>query len=159
MNDIVMNSQDALSGALGECYIDMPDDRRYKFMSATNIEAKMEKNKVELPILGKTGKGNKSTGWKGTGSATFYYNTSIFRTLLDEYKKTGKDIYFDMTIINNDTTATVGTQTIILKNCNTNGGILAKLDAAGEYLEEEMEFTFDDWELKSEFKPLDGMEA
>ena len=47
-------------------------------MQAINLEAKFEKNKTEVPILGKTGKGNKATGWKGTGSATFHYNTSIF---------------------------------------------------------------------------------
>jgi hypothetical protein len=61
--------------------------------AAINLEANFEKNKTEIPILGKTGKGNKSTGWSGTGSATFHYNTSIFRQMMKQYKDTGEDVY------------------------------------------------------------------
>ena len=38
------------------------------------------------------------------------------------------------------------------------GGILAKFDADGEYLDEEMDFTFEDWEMPEEFKRLAGMQ-
>ena len=69
-------------------------------------------------ILGRTGKGNKTTGWKGSGSATFHYNTSIFREQLYRYKETGQDVYFDIQITNEDPTSSVGRQTIILKDCN-----------------------------------------
>lgn len=151
-----MNSQDSLSASQAECLIEI-GDQRYNFMQAINLEATMEKNKTEIPILGKTGKGNKATGWTGTGSATFHYNTSIFRKLLYEYKETGRDLYFDIQITNFDETTTVGKQVIILKNCNIDGGILAKFDADGEYLDEEMNFTFDDWEMPLEFDPLSGM--
>ena len=75
----VMMAKDSLSAALAECYVTI-DGKRYNFMQAINLEAKFEKTKTEVPILGKTGKGNKANGWKGTGSATFHYNTSIFRT-------------------------------------------------------------------------------
>lgn len=157
MSNITMSSQDAVSASLGNCFIEMKD-RRYKLMSAINIEAKMEKNKAEIPILGKTGKKNKSTGWTGTGSATFYYNTSLFREVMQEYKNSGKDIYFDMVIENSDASTSVGRQIIILKNCNIDNIVLAKLDADGEYLDEEFDFTFDDWELKEKFNMLLGME-
>ncbi len=36
-------------------------------------------------------------------------------------------------------------------------GILAKFDAEGEYLDEEMEFTFEDWEMPEKFTQLNGM--
>jgi hypothetical protein len=152
-----MNAEDAISGSLGECYVTI-EENRYQFMQAINLEAKMEKTKSEIPILGRTGKGNKTTGWKGTGSATFHYNTSIFRQLLYIYKKTGRDIYFDMQVTNEDPTSTVGNQTIILKGCNINGGILAKFDADAEYLDEDMDFTFEDWEMPNAFSMLTGME-
>jgi len=151
-----MNSEDAISGSLGECFVTI-NGNRYNFMQAINLEAKVEKTKAEIPILGKTGKGNKTTGWKGTGSATFHYNTSIFRELLYLYKSTGQDVYFDIMITNEDPTSTVGSQTVILKGCNIDGGILAKLDADAEYLDEEMDFTFEDWEMPSKFKLLPGM--
>ncbi len=156
MANAIMNAQDAISASLAECYVTI-GTQVYNFMQAINLEAKMEKTKSEVPILGRTGKGNKTTGWKGTGSATFHYNTSIFRKLLYDYKNSGKDIYFDIQIINSDPTSTIGTQEIILKGCNMDGGILAKFDADGEYLEEDMDFTFEDWEMKKGFDVIKGM--
>ena len=47
--------------------------------------------------------------------------------------------------------------TSILKDCNVNGGILAKFDADAEYLDEELEFTFEDFEMPEEFSNLSGM--
>lgn len=151
-----MNAKDAISASLAECFVTI-EGNRYNFMQAINLEATMEKTKSEVPILGQTGKGNKTTGWKGTGSATFHYNTSIFRDLLYRYKEYGEDIYFDIQITNEDPTSAVGRQTVILKDCNVNGGILAKFDADAEYLDEEMEFTFEDWEMPQQFDQLAGM--
>lgn len=154
-----MNAKDAVSASLAECYIEFDNNERYNFMQAINLEASIEKTKSEVPILGKTGKGNKSTGWKGSGSATFHYNTSIFRKLLYNFKKTGEDVYFDIIVTNEDPSSAVGKQTIILKGCNIDGGILTKFDADAEYLDEELDFTFEDFEIKEEFKMLDGMEV
>lgn len=152
----IMNAKDAVSASLGECYITI-DGNRYNFMQAINVEINMEKTKVEVPILGKLGKGNKAVGWKGTGKATFHYNTSIMRELLYKYKSEFIDTYFEMQLTNEDKTTTVGRQTIILIDCNLNGGILAKVDADGEFLDEESEFTYEDWEMPEKFKILDGM--
>ena len=151
----IMLSKDTLSAALAECYITI-GSRRYNFMQAINLEAKFEKNKTEVPILGKTGKGNRATGWKGTGSATFHYNTSIFRQMMLDYKETGEDVYFEIEVTNEDNTSAVGRQTVILSECNIDGGILAKFDADGEYLDEDMDFTFDDFSMPETFKELKG---
>lgn len=153
----IMNAKDTVSASLAECFATI-DGKRYNLMQAINLEAKFEKNKSEVPILGKTGKGNKSTGWKGTGSATFHYNTSIFRELLYKFKETGEDTYFDIQITNEDPTSAVGRQTVILKDCNIDGGVLAKFDADAEYLDEDMDFTFEDFEIPEKFSLLDGME-
>ena len=153
-----MHPKDSVFAALAECFVTI-DDVRYNFMQAINLEAHFEKNKTEVPILGKTGKGNKATGWKGTGSATFHYNTSIFRRLMQRYKDTGEDVYFDIQITNEDPTSRVGRQTVILIDCNIDGGILAKFDADAEYLDEDMDFTFEDFKLPEKFKDLDGFLA
>ena len=152
----VMNAKDAVSASLAQCFVTI-ENNRYHLMQAINLEASVEKTKTEVPILGKTGRGNKSTGWKGTGSATFHYNTSMFRELMKRYKDSGEDVYFDIQITNEDPTSAVGRQTVILKDCNMNGGILAKFDADAEYLDEEMEFTFEDFEMPETFQPLAGM--
>lgn len=151
-----MEAKDAVSASLAQCYV-VIGTNTYNFMQAINLEAKMEKTKSEIPILGRSGKGNKTTGWKGTGSATFHYNTSIFRELLYLYKKTGTDIYFEILVINEDPTSAVGKQQIRLIGCNIDGGILTKFDADAEYLDEDMDFTFEDWEISQPFNLLDGM--
>lgn len=152
-----MQGRDAVFAALAECYV-IIDGKRYNFMQAINLEARMEKNKIEVPILGQTGKGNKAGGWSGTGSATFHYNNSIFRQLMKKYKEDGTDFYFDIQVTNTDPTAQVGEQTTILKNCNLDSVLVAKFDADGEYLDEDMDFTFEDWELVTPFDNLAGME-
>ena len=154
-NNVVMKAKDTLFAALAECFVTI-GSRRYNFMQAINLEANFEKNKTEVPILGETGKGNKASGWKGTGSATFHYNTSIFRQMMLQYKDTGEDIYFEIQISNEDPTSGAGRQTMILIDCNIDGGILAKFDADGEYLDEEMEFTFEDFKMPETFKDLEG---
>ncbi len=155
--NITMNAKDSVSAKLAQCYITIGENR-YNFMQAINVEAKFERTKTEVPILGQTGAGNKSTGWKGTGSATFHYTTSIFRVMLQRYKDTGEEFYFDMQITNDDPTSAAGRQTVVLIGCNIDGGILAKFDADGEYLDEDMDFTFEDFSMPETFNLLTGMQ-
>lgn len=156
LNNITMDAKDSISAKTAECYITI-ENNRYNFMQAIKLEAKLEKTKTKVPILGKTGSGNKSTGWSGAGSATFHYNTSIFRKLLQRYKDTGEDLYFDMQITNYDPSSSAGRQTVVLIGCNIDGGILAKFDADGEYLDEDLDFTFEDFRIPEEFQMLNGM--
>ena len=151
----VMAAKDTISASLAECFVTI-EGNRYNFMQAISLEANFEKNKTEVPILGKTGKGNKASGWKGTGSATFHYNTSVFRQMMVQYKENGEDIYFEIQISNEDPTSAAGRQTMILMDCNIDGGILAKFDADGEYLDEDMDFTFEDFKMPESFKDLEG---
>ncbi len=152
----IMHAKDSVSAALAECFVTI-DGNRYNFMQAINLEAKMEKVKIEVPILGKPGRGNKANGWKGTGSATFHYNTSIFREMLKKYKDQAVDTYFDIQITNEDPTSDTGRQTIILRDCNIDGGIVARFDADADYLDEDLDFTFENWEMPETFNHLNGM--
>lgn len=156
MPNIVMRGRDAVFAGLAQCYVTI-NGRRYNFMQMIDFEAKMEKDKVEVPILGQTGKGNKAAGWKGTFSGTAHYNNSEFRKLLLLYKKTGEDIYFDIQVTNEDPTSAAGRQSIILTGCNLDGGTLAKFDADGEYLDEDIDGTFEDWNMPEVFTELAGM--
>lgn len=156
MPNITMNAKDSISAKLAECFVTI-NGNRYNFMQAINLEANFERTKTEVPILGKTGVGNKSTGWKGTGSATFHYNTSIFREMMLKFKDTGEDIYFEIQVTNEDPTSAAGRQTVVLLDCNIDGGILAKFDADGEYLDEDMDFTFEDFQMPETFALLNGM--
>lgn len=158
INNITMRSKDAIQASLAECYVTI-NGSRYNFMQALAVEAKVSKVKSKIPILGRAMKGNKAVGLEGTGNAKFHFNTSIFRQVIQYYKDTGEDLYFDMQITNEDPTSAAGRQTVILTDCNIDSLVLTKFDADGEYLDEEFDFTFEDWTMPEEFNLLDGMMA
>lgn len=156
MSGNVMIAKDAMSASMAECYLHI-GEHRYNFAQAIKIEAKFKKNKVKVPILGRTGKGNKAIDWEGTGSCTLHYNTSILRKVMLEFAKTGKDMYFDMQIINDDPNSAAGRQEIMLLDCNVDSGVIAKFDtSSGSYLDEDAEFTFESFSMPQEFLDLPG---
>ena len=157
MSQAIMSALDAVAGSQASAYITLADGNRYCFMQLYAFESSMEVSISEVPILGKTGKGHKPAGWSGTWKGTAHYNQSIIRQLLLEYKKTSILDPFDIQITNEDPSASVGSQTIILKDCLSKGGILAKFDADSETLDEDLEGTFDDWEMPETFSVLTGM--
>ena len=128
-------------------------------MSAINVEVTFEKNKTEVPILGRMNKGHKATSSSITGSAEFHLNTSIWRELAYRFQETGEDLYFDMQITNEDITASdVGRQTIILYDCNFDSVILAAFDAdSDDCLTESMDFTAERFEMPEKFKIMSGV--
>ena len=124
-----MAARNAVSAKMAECYVTI-DGQRYNFMSAINLEVTFEKNKTEIPILGRMNRGHKATSSTITGSAEFHLNTSIWRELAYKFQQRGEDIYFDMQITNEDITASdIGRQTIILHDCNWDSITLAAFDA------------------------------
>lgn len=156
MNRNIMKAQDTLSAKMAECFITI-NGNRYNFMQIIDFEAKVEKTKSKVPILGKVMEGNKTVGLSGTFSGTAHYNQSIFRQVLLDYKNSGIDTYFEIQVTNDDPQSSAGRQTVVLMDCNTDGGILTKFDADGEYLDEEIEGTFEDFKIPEKFNILNGM--
>lgn len=156
MSNIYMLSKDSMGASLAECFITI-GSKRYNCFNMINFEANFNKSKTKIPILGKTGKGNKATGWDGDFKATIHYNTSIFREMMYQFKETGEDVYFEIQVTNEDPSSSAGRQTVNFYGCNIDGGTLAKFDADGEYLDEEVDGTFDDFEIPEKFKTLTGM--
>lgn len=157
MANQTMNAQDSISGSLAECFMTI-DGTRYNFMQIIKFESKIDKTKVEVPILGRTGKGNKASGWKGTFSGTAHYNQSIMRQMLVKYKESGEDTYFTIQVTNEDKNSSIGRQSVILKQCNLDGGILAKIDVDADYLDEDISGTFDDFDMPETFSLINGMQ-
>lgn len=156
MANITMNAKDSISAKLAECFVTI-DGNRYNFMQMINFEASFERGKTKIPILGRTAEGNKATGWRGKFKAKCHYNQSIFRELMLRYKNSGEDIYFDIQVTNEDPTSAAGRQTIVYTGCNIDGGILSKFDAKGDYLDEDINGTFEDFTMPERFELLDGM--
>lgn len=155
MNNVVMKGKDTVAAKLAECFITI-GTRRYNFMQMIDAEFKIDKTKAAVPRLGAIMVGHKSCGMEGTFSCTAHYNQSVLRQALIDYKNTGIDPYFETQITNDDPGSDAGRQTIIFYDCNTDGGILAKFDADGEYLDEEIEGTFEDFSMPEAFAALNG---
>lgn len=155
MGNITMKGRDALSAKMAECFITM-GNRRYNFMQMIDMEVELEKTKTTVACLGRVMIGHKSCGMEGKFSGTAHYNQSEMRMALADYKETGIDPYFEMQITNDDPDSDAGRQTVILYDCNVDGGILAKFDADGETLDEDIEGTFEDFSIPETFTDLNG---
>ena len=154
--NITMASENAVSAKMAECFATIKG-RRYNFMQMVDFSAEVEKKKTAVPILGRTMEGNKTIGLKGTFSGKAHYNQSVLRKMVTEYKDSGEDLYFDVMVRNYDPSSGVGAQTVNIIGCNTDKLTLAKFDAAGEWLEESIEGTFEDWNMPETFKELQGV--
>lgn len=147
---------DAISGQEGRAYATI-NGRVEEMFYAKKIEATAEKQKTEGKVLGRRGTQSKASGWKGTGSMSIYYATPIFRQMMLDYIKTGKDTYFDLQVINEDPNSTIGKQTTVLKNVNLDSVIMAKVDVDSDLLDEDVNFTYDDVDILDSFvKPTLG---
>lgn len=166
MNNVTMKSRDTVSGKFGNCYISLNMDKngnysenvnRYLFMQVTNVKAKVDFDIADISIMGQSGMGHKTVGWKGSGTATFHYNTSMFAKIMEYFKKTGKEMRFTMQVTNSDSSSSAGEQVTILKDCLLSGATIANIDSGTNDLTDDISFTFDDYSISTPFKVLDGM--
>lgn len=173
-NAPILEAMDILSGEQAEVWATVPDPDRLTsnmtlaevealptvdmcMMHVKNIEANVAYDKEQVPILGKRGKGNRKTGETYSGSMTVYMVESVFRRMAEIYKNSGKDFYFPMIIQNHDGNSHAGTQQVVLKGVNFDGMTLAKADADASVLEEDIDFTFEDYSITRTFSKLDGL--
>ncbi len=149
-----LKSFDPISGKEGVAYAKINGNNEELFFAKT-IEASVEKAKSEIKAIGRRMTGHKTTGMSGSGSMTLYYLTPLFRQMLKQYKDTGVDIYFDLVVENNDPSSSAGKQTVLLMDCNLDSVLLTKLDGdSDDPLEEDADFTFEDYDVLQEFTKI-----
>ncbi len=149
-----LKSFDPISGKEGVAYAKINGNNEELFFAKT-IEASVEKAKSEIKAIGRRMTGHKTTGMSGSGSMTLYYLTPLFRQMLKQYKDTGVDIYFDLVVENNDPSSSAGKQTVLLMDCNLDSVLLTKLDGdSDDPLEEDADFTFEDYDILQEFTKI-----
>lgn len=149
-----LKSFDPISGKEGVAYVKINGNNEELFFAKT-IEASVEKAKSEIKAIGRRMTGHKTTGMSGSGKMTLYYLTPLFRQMLKQYKDTGVDIYFDLVVENNDPSSSAGKQTTLLMDCNLDSVVLTKLDGdSDDPLEEDADFTFEDYDILQEFTKI-----
>ncbi|MFV0401108.1 MAG: phage tail tube protein [Oscillospiraceae bacterium] len=145
-----LRAGDTISGQEGSAQAIINGNVENLFM-IQSLEATIEKNKEAVRTLGRRGEQQKAAGWSGSGSMTIYYVSSLFRKLMMDYVKHGRDLYFDIIIQNEDPTSTIGRQTVALHGVNLDSVLAASLDVEATALTEDIAFTFDDVDLMEEF--------
>lgn len=139
---MAFRAQNTISGKEGRLFLDGEELAYIK-----KFEATIEKNKSEVNIMGRRMTGHKTTGAKGTGTATFYKVTSKFVRIMLDYIKTGEDKYFTFQGVLDDKSSGRGTERVTLYDVNFDSVKVAGLDVDSEALEEEIPFTFEDADL------------
>jgi len=150
-----MKVSDVISAKMATCYIEI-NGERHQAMNAKSFNAEYALDKVDVPILGRMDKPKKVTGMSGTGSATFYDVSSYFKQAVLEFKKTGKLPYFNAYVTNEDPQSEAGKQETVYKNCLFDKITLASFDVNGEFLEQTLDFSFEDCEMPTPFNPIQG---
>lgn len=151
---MALKGYSTISGKEGRAFATI-DGENVDLFFAKSISATVEKHKSTVKAIGKRMDGHKTSGGEGTGSMTVYYMTPYFRRMLREYLDTGVDVYFNMTISNADPATSAGSQTALLIDCNLDSAVIAQLDAdSDDPLEEDMDFTFEDFRMLEEFTPF-----
>lgn len=145
-----MRPGEVISGKEGDVYVKIGDNR-YHYMHLTEIEATLEYEKGEVPMLGRTMTGHKINGMSGEYKGKGYYRFSEERLAAQDYKNGAAAPLFEIEITNVDESTIAGVQRVVLKDCMPDSVVLAKAAAGEEFLEEDFEGTFDDFEIVESF--------
>jgi hypothetical protein len=137
MNEI--RPEQVINGSYGEAWLDGDYLAEIK-----GLEAKIAIEYEDIDRPRKLGKGKKMTGYEGTGTLKLNKVTSRFIKLLSDNLKQGKQTSFTIISKLADPDA-LGAERIILKNVTLEELTLANWEAKTNG-EEEVPFSFDDWE-------------
>lgn len=150
----IMQSEDAISAKEGTLWLTI-DGQVLEYAELIAFEARVDYTKADVKSVGRRMKGSKIVGGEGTGSMTVHYHRPENRALALEYVKTGKAPIMDAQVVNADITSRAGKQTTLIKNLVPDGALIAKLDGdSDDLLEDEIEFTFDDFDFLEQFSVI-----
>ena len=146
-----ITARDTISAKEAEVYATL-DGRVEKLAYVIDFEATVEKNKADVRSLGRRMVGKKTTSLSGSGKMTIHAVTSRFRKMIEDYYRTGRDAYFDMTVIVDDPTSSAGRQVVKLGGVNIDSTDLVKASDDDNLAQSEINFTFEDFEITETHK-------
>lgn len=149
-----LNGRDTISTKDAKVFVEM-DGHVWPMIEATQIVAKLEKNKEDVQTLGSRWKHKKTTSVEGTGTLGGYVISSNWLKYALPYIKGEKDLYFTITMTIEDPTSRAGKQTVLLKDVNLDDIPVADFEANDGVMEWESDFTFEGIEL---VEPFTGFE-
>jgi len=149
-----LNGRDTISTKDAKLFVEM-NGKIWPMIEATQVAAKLEKNKEDVQTLGSRWKHKKTTSVEGTGTLGGYVISSNWLKYALPYIKGEKDLYFTITMTIEDPTSRAGKQTVLLKDVNLDDIPVADFEADDGVMEWESDFTFEGIEL---VEPFTGFE-
>lgn len=143
----VINSKDAMVTATIH-------GRVIPLIECTNFEAKIEKNKEDVQVLGTHWKHHKVTSIEGTGSLEGYLISSMWLKYAMPYINGGAELYFNVTVDIEDKSSRTGKQTVQLTDVSLDDIPIADIKADDSVLEWKSDFTFEGVQLINEFNDI-----
>lgn len=133
-------SKDVLCAREGKLFLDGEE-----VFNSIKIELTVEKEKAEIKRLGKRMTGHKAVGLSASGTITEYHATSKAGMLLQKYKDTGVDPYFEGIATLYDPNSNRGTERIAMSGINFDSAVIISLDGEGDVIQDELPFTIEDF--------------
>ena len=150
----IMSQLDALSAKEGTVFFTI-NDKQYELAELISLEAKIEYTKADVTPLNSRMKGGKIVGAEGIGSLKMYYHRPELKAMALNYVKQGILPRIDIKCTNEDRSSRAGRYTIVLKGVLFKESLIFKLDgSADEVIDEETDFTFQDFDILSEFQEI-----
>lgn len=143
----VINSKDAMVTAT-------INGRVIPLIECTNFEAKIEKNKEDVQVLGTHWKHHKVTSIEGTGSLEGYLISSMWLKYAMPYINGGAELYFNVTVDIEDKSSRTGKQTVQLTDVSLDDIPIADISADDKILDWKTDFTFEGVQLINEFNDI-----
>ena len=143
----VINSKDAMVTAT-------INGRVIPLIECTDFEAKIEKNKEDVQVLGTHWKHHKVTSIEGTGSLEGYLVSSMWLKYAMPYINGGAELYFNVTVDIEDKSSRTGKQTVQLTDVSLDDIPIADIKADDSVLDWKSDFTFEGVQLINEFNDI-----
>lgn len=143
----VINSKDAMVTAT-------INGRVIPLIECTNFEAKIEKNKEDVQVLGTHWKHHKVTSIEGTGSLEGYLISSMWLKYALPYINGGAELYFNITVDIEDKSSRTGKQTVQLTDVSLDDIPIADISADDSVLDWKSDLTFEGVQLINEFNDI-----
>lgn len=143
----VINSKDAMVTAT-------INGRVIPLIECTDFEAKIEKNKEDVQVLGTHWKHHKVTSIEGTGSLEGYLISSMWLKYALPYINGGAELYFNVTVDIEDKSSRTGKQTVQLTDVSLDDIPIADIKADDSVLDWKSDFTFEGVQLINEFNDI-----
>jgi len=143
---VALQSKHVINGTYGEVWLDGD-----KVSEAKALSAKVEKEKEDVPVCGRSGIDSKTTGYKGKGSVTLYKVNSRMMLKISDAIKNGEEVRLQILSALKDPAA-YSAERVIIKDADFDD--LTLIDWEVKKLGEvECPFTFTDWDLLDTIEP------